>query len=279
MAEELEQAEEHVEATEEVADSPEQVEPNTSEESQEVAGDYNPEWLDESGDEPVQQGPSQEELAAYYRQMAAQQGYPQQQMPQQPQESDLDKLVKDTRGYVSSIAQQHAQQIAQNVMAQQFGPYAQQMQRFMEGQAKTQASNADKSVRNMYKEVFNKDEQFVGNTAVRKRVEGTLRNMRNQALQQAQMGDYSALNMFNEPGFAQVALQAAKIVEGLNPSSSTPVATPHTERTAPASREKKSYWNELDPDTQEGYRSIYGVNAESRYNKARAEEDKYQDFS
>jgi hypothetical protein len=240
------------------------------------SGDYSPGWLDEPDNEPRQPEFSPEQVDAYYRQMAQYQ----QQPPRQPvQEPDLDRLVKDTRGTIASIAQEQAYQIAQGVMAQQFGPYAQQMQRFVEGQTRSQIAATDRTLKSMYSDVFNKDEQFVGNSRVRSRVEATLKGMRQDAIRAAKMGDYRALNVFNEPGFAQVALAAAKIVEGLSPTSSSPVSAPHTERAKPASREKKSYSSELDADTIEGLKRLYGSNWEDRYNKSREEEEKYKDFS
>lgn len=278
MSEELEQVEEVVEGTEEVEGSEGQ-EPAAKEPAQPDA-DYSPAWLDEP-EESEPSGPSQAELDAYYRQMAQwqQRGGGQPQYPQQVQESDLDRLVKDTRGTISAIAREQAQMMAQNLMQQQFGPYAQQMQQFIEGQTRSKVSSSDKSIRKMYEDVFNKDESFVGNSRVKQRVETTLKNMRAQAVEAARMGDYTALDMFNEPGFAQVALAAAKIVEGLNPTSSRPVSTPHQERSAPASKEKKSYTDDLDPDTIEGLKRLYGSNWESRYNKAVEDERKYKDFS
>ena len=276
MPEELEQVE-SVEAPEEVVETGgEEV---AAEEPTEVAGDYTPDWLEESSPEPQQQGPSPEEIAAYQRAQAAQQQYPQG-YPQQtaPQETDLDRLVRDTRGTISEIAAQQAQQIASGVMAQQFGPYAQQMQQFIEGQTQTKVSNADRAVRSMYDNVFNKDEGFVGNEAVRNKVKETLQNLRSQAVMAARNGNYMALDMFNDPTFADITLYAAKKVAGLNPTASAPISSPHTEGAAPATKSKKSYANELDPDTIEGLKRLYGSNWESRYEKARIDEDKYQDF-
>jgi len=278
MSEELEQVEEHVEEAEEVVDPTDEGQEVATEEPEEVAGDYSPDWLDESSDEPAQPQYSPEEIAAYQQQVAQQQGYGQQ-APQQPQESDLDRLVKDTRGTIASIAQEQAYHIAQNMMQRQFGPYAQQMQQFMENQTRAKVSETDRAVKKMYETVFNKDEAFVGNKAVRDSVTKTLKNMRMQAVQSARMGDPSMLNMFNEPAFADIALYAAKKVAGMSPSASSPVSSPRTERTASASKEKKSYVNDLDPDTIEGLKRLYGSNWESRYAKAMEQEEKYKDFS
>ena len=274
MPEELEQVADDVVEDVESAEEPEV----SAEEPQEVAGDYTPDWLEESEPESPRSGPSPEEIAAYQRRMAAQ--YQQYGQPQtQPQETDLDRLVRDTRGTISEIAAQQAQQIASNLMAQQFGPYAQQMQQFIESQTQAKVSSADKAVKKMYDNVFNKDEAFVGNEAVRRKVTETLKNLRSQAVMAARNGNYMALDMFNDPTFAEITLYAAKKVAGINPSASSPVAAPHTERSAPAAKGKKSYADELDPDTIEGLKKLYGSNWESRYEKARAQEEKYKDFS
>jgi hypothetical protein len=281
MAEELEQADEYVDEAEEVVDSAGEGQETATEEPEEVVGDYSPDWLNESQDEPQQPQYSPEEIAAYQQQVAQQYGYGQRQGPQsqQPQESDLDRLVKDTRGTIASIAQEQAYNIAQHMMQRQFGPYAQQMQQFMENQTRAKVAETDRAVKKMYDNVFNKDEAFVGNKAVREQVTQTLKNLRHQAVHSARMGDPSMLNMFEEPAFADIALYAAKKVAGMNPSASSPMSSPRTERTAPASKEKKSYTNELDPDTIEGLKRLYGSNWESRYAKAREQEDKYKDFS
>lgn len=281
MPEDLEQVE-SAEIAEEVVDTG--GEETAAEEPTEVAGDYSPDWLDESPAQPQQQGPSPEEVAAYQRAQAGQQQqqyqqppYPQQ--PPAPTETDLDRLVRDTRGTISDIAAQQAQHVAANVMNQQFSPYAQQMQQFIEAQTQSKVAVSDRAVRGMYDSVFNKDEVFVGNEAVRNKVTETLRNLRSQAVMAARNGNHAALDMFNDPAFADITLYAAKRALGVTHGANAPVSSPHIEGAAPAAQSKKSYTDELDPDTIEGLKRTYGSNWESRYEKARIEEDKYQDFS
>jgi hypothetical protein len=281
MPEELEQVED-VEVAEEV-ESP-AVEETAAEEPTEVAGDYSPDWLEESAPEPQQQGPSPQEIAAYQQQMAANQqypqpGYPQQQQQMPPQETDLEKLVRDTRGTITDIMAPQVHQIATSMMNQQMGPYANQMSQFIEGQVQSKVATADRSVRGMYDKVFNKDEGFVGSEAVRNKVKETLQNLRSQAVMAARNGNHMALDMFNDPAFAEITLFAAKKVAGFNSGASSPMSSPYTESAAPAAQSKKSYADELDPDTIEGLKKTYGSHWESRYEKARIEEDKYGDFS
>lgn len=266
---EQEQAE-HVEAPEAV------VEDDTDSGQEDY---YEPEWL--SGGEPEQpraqpqQQWSQAEIDAYNQYMRQQY---QQQPQQQPQGGNvLDEFVKNPDGTISRYAGAAAQQVARAMMEQQLGPLAAQMNEFVAGQARYQASAADDRVRSMYRERFNKDESFVSNKRLQARVDNTIRNLREQAMWQAQRGDPTGFQIFNNPTFPDALLALAKIVEGTKPSSKSGVKAPHMERSSPAAKRQSV---ELDPDT-EAVIARYSQNDPSfrdRYLKSVAEAEKYGDF-
>lgn len=240
---------------------------------------YEPEWL--SGEpEPQSYAPPQggggwspQQVEAYNQYMRQQ--YQQQQ--QQPQGNVLDEFVKNPDGTISRYAGAAAQQVARAMMEQQLGPLAAQMNEFVSGQARYQAAAADDRVRSMYRESFNKDEAFVSNKRLQSRVDNTIRNLREQAMWQAQRGDPTGFNIFNNPTFPQALLALAKIVEGTKPSSKSKVNAPHSERATPAARKHSV---ELDPDT-EAVIAKYSANDPSfrdRYMKELAAAEKYGDF-
>lgn len=267
-------------STDDVAASPAGGGADVSAEPEPAVGDYSPDWLNEPAGGASQPGYSAEDVEAYRRYLASQQyqaqyQQPPPQQPQNTQEAYLNSLVKDTRGTIAQIAAEQAQVIAGQLMAQQFGPYAQQMNQFIQSQARTKTVQADRTINDMYQGVFNKDEQFVGSPAVRETVKTTLQGLRAQALQRASYGDYSMLEMFNEPGFAEVALYAAKMATGKKSGGGVPASVPHVERSTPAAKRQSV---ELDPDLEEAL-SRFGPGYKERYLKELENNKKHQDFS
>ena len=244
-----------------------------AEEPQEVVGDYSPDWLDESEPEPEQQGPSPEEIAAYQRQMAMQQQNQYAPPPPPQTQSDLDRLVADTRGTIADLTTPYIQQTVGSMMQQHVAPQLENMRRLVEGQRQVDTIESKRAVAKMY-DSFNKDEAFVGNESVRREVENTLKGLRAQALMAAANGNRLGLQMLNDPNLADITLYAAKKVAGARAGASSPVSAPHTERAAPAATSKKSYADALDPDTQEGLKRYYGDNWRERYNNSVAEDEK-----
>lgn len=80
--------------------------------------------------------------------------------------------------------------------------------------------------------------------------------------------------MFQQPGFAEVALAAVKAQLGVSGRAKAP-SVPHVESTAPSTAKTRS--RELDPDTEAAIERL-GRGGRDRYFKALEDLDKYQDF-
>ena len=238
---------------------------------------HEPEFLSEPAVQPEPQQPQQQEqqwspqqAAEYQRQIAAQQY----QQPTQ-QESTLDRLVRDTDGTIGSIAEQRASHVAQQMIAQQMGPAAAQMNQFIQGQANYQAAATDENIRGMYNGTFNKDETFASSPGVRARVDEAIQGLRSRAMYQAMSGDPQGFAMFNKPTFARGVLALAKIMEGETPTAADVAAVPHIEGVASATRQEDVT---LDADT-EAVLSRYGdAGMRERYIQGLKDAEKYNDF-
>lgn len=198
----------------------------------------------------------------------------QMQAPQQQGPNTLDRFIQNPDGTISEIAGHAAQQVAQSLLAQSYGPMAAQMNEFVQGQARYHTAVADDKIRGMYKERFAKDETFAGNKRIQARVDSAIRGLRAQAVDMARRGDPSGFQIFNNPTFAEATLALAKIIEGAKPGSSGAGSVPHVERTSPATRKQAV---ELDPDTEAAI-SRFGPDFKDRYLKAQEEQSKYNDF-
>ena len=238
--------------------------------------DYDPPFLGEEQEyyqPPPQQHQQQQwspqQAHAYNQYMQQQRGAP------QPTQSTLDRFIQDADGTITDIAGRTAQQVAQQLMAQSYGPMAAQMQEFVQGQAKYHTAVSDDKIRNMYKERFTKDETFASNKTVQGHVDNAIRGLRAQAVAMAQRGDPSGFQIFNNPTFAEATLAIAKIMSGSKPGSSGPAPVPHVERTASATRKDAV---QIDPDTEAAI-SKYGPAFREKYLKELAAQDKYNDFT
>jgi len=275
MSDELDQAEVAEAAPEPVAA------PEPAVESEPAAEfHHEPEFLSEPAAQPEPQQQEQQwspqQVAEYNQQMQYQRQQQQQYQQQPPQESTLDRLVRDTDGTIGSIAEQRAAQVAQHMIAQQMGPANAQMNQFIQGQAHYQAAATDENIRGMYGSTFNKDETFASSEGVRGRVDTAIRGLREQAMRQAQSGDPTGFAIFNNPTFAQGVLALAKIMEGHTPTAAeAAAAVPHVEGAVPAVQQQAVT---LDADT-EAVLSRYGdAGMRDRYIQGLKDAETYNDF-
>ena len=269
MTDELDQVE-SVEA------QPEEAAPEPAVESEPTTEfHHEPEFLAEAYDSEPARPQAQPEQQWSPQQVAAYQNYMAQQRQAPPQqEGTLDRLVRDPDGTLREFAGQTAQQVAYQMMQQQVVPINQQMQQFIEGQARYHSVAADDSIRKMYSDQFVKDETFASNDRVRNRVDGAIRGLRQQAMERAMMGDPTGFAVFNNPTFSKGVLALAKIMEGETPTAAEAAAVaPHTESAAPAVRKES---RSIDPDTKAALERA-GI-SEDLYLKRLEEEAKYGDF-
>jgi len=255
-----------VEPTDDVAPEP-VVEPDATPEP-EPQPVIEPDWLDAPvSPEPAQQQYQQPPQYTPQQQQAynQQQQY-MQQAPQVPDvNDDLNRFVQDPRTYTTEVARQEAAMIAQQQLAQQLGPINAQMNAYMESQLAMQTSEADNAIRSMYQNEFNKDEVFVGDKRVQAELQNTLSGLRQSAEYQARMGNPRALLMFQQPGFANVALAAVKAALGATGGAVAPAGVPHVESTSPTATPSSGV--QADPDTVEALRQKFGDSYVERYMK------------
>jgi len=279
MAEEL--VEEGLDSTEEPEAPPtSEVQEESTPDQQEVE-EISPDWLDAPVDERPSgwqdQGYSPEQIAAYQQQMAQMQGG-RQQSPQQQQQRGpddyLNEFVRDPQGFIDNAATQRAQEIAYQMLQQGVGPLQGQMQQFMNMQIEMQSDGAKRSINDMYK-TFSKDETFRGNKQVKEQMDRTLQGLYRDAQQQARMGNPRALNMFSQPGFAEVALAAVKAQLGVRGGAVGPASVPHVESTAPSMAGNAG--RSLSPDEEAAIERL-GPGGRDRYLKSLEELEKHGDF-
>jgi hypothetical protein len=247
----------------------------TEEPAQEVE-EISPNWLDEPVSEQpsAQHGYTPEQVAAYQYQMQQMQQMQQPQQQQRGPDDYLNEFVRDPNGYMSNVARQEAQSIAQQMMQQGIAPVQQQMNAFFNAQVEMQADGAKRSINDMYKS-FSKDEAFRGNKQVKEQMDRTLQGLYYEARQQASMGNPRALMMFSQPGFADVALAAVKAQLGVRGGSSAPASVPHVESTTPSAAGQSS--RALSPDEEAAVERL-GPGGRERYLKSLDELDKFGDF-
>ena len=263
------------EAIEEVVEPEAPPEAEITEEPEPEIEEISPDWLDEPVSEQPSshQGYTPEQMAAYQYQMQQMQ-QPQNQQQQRGPDDYLNEFVRDPNGYMSNVARQEAQNIAQQMMQQGIAPVQQQMNAFFNAQVEMQADGAKRSINDMYKN-FSKDEAFRGNKQVKEQMDRTLSGLYHEARQQAAMGNPRALMMFSQPGFADVALAAVKAQLGVRGGAKGPASVPHVESTRPSASGRSG--QALTPD-QEAAAERLGPGGRDRYLKALDELDKYGDF-
>lgn len=253
---------------------PEPVEEQAAEEHEE----YSPEWLshDERDDQPQYSGPqyTPEQVAAYQRQMQMMQQQYAQPPQQRTNEDYLNEFVRDPQGYMSSVARQEAVAIAQQMLQQGVAPVQARMDAYFNAQVDMQTAEADRSIRGMYK-TFSRDETFAGNKRVQQAMDNTLSGLFHDAQYQARMGNPRALQMFSQPGFAEVALAAVKAQLGVTGGARGPASVPHVESTSPSVKANRN--RSFDPDTEAAIERL-GPGGRDRYIKAMEDLDKYGDF-
>lgn len=239
---------------------------------------HEPEFLGAQPEpEPQPQQPqwSPQQVQAYNEQIRQQPPPQQYQQPQQPAgASTLDRLVQNPDGTITDLARVEAQQVAGQMMQQYMNPMGQQMNAFIQGQANYHTAASDENIKGMYNKEFSKDETFASNERVRARVDTAIGGLRQQAIQQARMGDPSGFAIFNNPTFSKGVLALAKIMEGHTPTAAEVAAIPHVERTTPSATVPTAV--EIDPDTKSALERV-GI-SEERYIKGLEDNAKYDDF-
>lgn len=237
---------------------------------------YEPEFFEEPEPQaqPYQQQYSPEQVAAYNAYMASQR-QPQRYQPDPNQNEELlNRFVRNPEGTLAEYVARYGQQAAQQAMQQYMSPVVEQQRAFIESQARYQTNTADTHIKDIYRTKFNKDETFASNERVRARVDNAIRGLRQQAIQQARMGDPTGFNIFSNPTFPQGVLALAKIMEGHTPTAAEVAAIPHVERTASAVNKPAAF--DIDPDTKSALARV-GI-SEERYIKSLEEQAKYDDF-
>lgn len=235
---------------------------------------YEPEFFEEP--EPqYQQQYSVDQVAAYNQYMAQQQRQPPRYQPDPSQNEELlNRFVRNPEATLAEYVARYGQHAAQQAMQQYMSPVVEQQRAFIESQARYQTNTADAHIKDIYRTKFNKDETFASNERVRARVDNAIRGLRQQAVQQARMGDPTGFNIFSSPKFPQGVLALAKILEGHTPTAAEVAAIPHVERTSPATQKPAAF--DIDPDTKSALDRM-GI-SEERYLKSLEEQAKYDDF-
>jgi hypothetical protein len=237
--------------------------------------DYIPSFLGEEQAAPGYREPAYQDQQWSPQQAQAYNQYMrQQQMPRDQGKSTLERFIQNPDGTISEFAKQEAQQVAQQLMAQTYGPMAAQMQHFVQGQARYHTAVHDARIESLYRDTFTKDETFASNDRVRAHVDNAIQGLRANAIAMAQNGDPSGFQIFNNPTFAEATLAIAKIVSRAKPGSPGSAPVPHVERTAPSTKKEAV---ELDPDTEAAI-GKYGPAFRERYIKELENQAKYNDF-
>lgn len=243
--------------------------------AQEEAPPVEPDWL--SAPEPEPQ-PRQQE---YYQPQPQQQQY--QQPPQPVKRGDLNAFIEDPDGYIDRLVAQRLDYVNQQALTPlmyQQQMLAQEFQGIRANSQKSALSQADAAIRGAYKE-FNKDSAFRSNPRLQERIKGVFAGLRQNALAEAQRGNYGPLSNLGNLGEAEAraTLAAARMMEGVGSPGSGPLqvqgATVESSRSAVADGSI-----ELTPEQQEIARRFGGQekNYADRMRKAIADAKKFDDF-
>ena len=238
-----------------------------------------PDWLSAPAPDPVPPQAPQQQQREYYQQQ--QQPQYQQQAPMK--KGDLNAFIEDPDGYIDRLVAQRLdyvnQQALMPLMYQQ-QQMAQEFQGIRQSNQKSALSQADIAIKGAYNE-FNKDSAFRSNPRLQERIKGALAGLRENALAEAQRGNYIPLSNLANLGEkeARATLAAARSMEGIGSPGNGPLqvqgATVESSRSAVADNSI-----ELTAEQQEIARRFGGQekNYADRMRKAIADQRKYDDF-
>ena len=184
-------------------------EPGPVAETEPEAPPVEPSWLS---------APQREPEPRYAPQPQQQSPPSQQYAPQvrQPSGGNLEAFIENPDAYIERIVQER--------VAQQVGPLyldhqrvAMEQQRVRETTANSVLGQADQAIKKAYG-AFNQDPAFRSNPNLQGRLEGTLKGIREQAIEAARFGDLGPLhNLANmNDGHYRAALAAARAIEGVD---------------------------------------------------------------
>lgn len=238
-----------------------------------------PDWLSAPAPQERQAQPQyQQQQREYYP--------PQQQQYQQPapvKRGDLNAFIEDPDGYIDRLVAQRLDYINQQALTPLM--YQQQMlqqefQGIRQSNQRSALSQADTAIKNAYKE-FNKDSAFRSNPRLQERIKGVLSGLRENALAEAERGNYGPLANLGTLGSreARATLAAARAIEDIGSPGSGPLqvqgASVESSRAAVAGNSI-----ELTAEQQEIARRFGGMekNYADRMRKAIADARQYDDF-